>query len=131
MRIHEILLEKKHKKLSQKHHDDEVESPPEDPEQDKIPHIVMQLKKAVDVEGDYPVTFKDGKKVKLQLDDVKKFLQKYSMMKPDERENMQNMAAKDLAGFHNALQMSAKPPVKHQIKGTRYMSHFAGDHDEK
>lgn len=131
MRIHEILLEKKHKKLSQKHHDDEVDSPPEDPEQDKIPHIVMQLKKAIDVEGDYPITFKDGKKVKLQLDNIKAFLQKYSKMKPDEREAMQSLAGKDLDGFHKALQMKASAPVTSKIKGSRYMSHFSGDFDDK
>ena len=131
MRIQEILLEKKLKKMVQKHGDDEVDMPPEDPEQDKIPHIVMQLKKAVDVEGDYPVTFKDGKKVKLQLDNIKAFLHKYNKMKPHEREAMQNMAAKDLDGFHKALRMKAAEPVKHQIKGSRYMSNFAWDFDDK
>lgn len=132
MRIHEILLEKKLKKLTKKHRDlDDVEDKPEDPEMDKVPHIVMQLRKALDVDGDYAVTFKDGKKAKLQIDQIKHFLKKYSGLKPDERSQMQDMAAGSLDGFHKALHFKGSVPPKSTIKGTRHMSHFSGDFDDK
>lgn len=132
MRIHEILLEKKLKKLSKKHIDlDDVEDKPEDPEMDKIPHVVMQLRKALDVDGDYPITFKDGKKAKLQIDQIKQFLKKYSELKPDERSRMQDMASANIEGFHKALNFKGSEPIKSAIKGNRYMSHFAGDDDNK
>lgn len=134
MRINEILLEarkKKEFKTSDVERDDEIEEPESDPDQDKVQHIVMQLRKAKDVEGDYPITFADSKKYKLKLQDIDKFLHIYDRLKPMDREMMQNMASKNIEGFHKALELKTKQPEKHKIKGTRYMSSFAGDFDDK
>lgn len=135
MRFHEILMEKKlkkHKRMSKPKHDiDDVEDKPEDADQDAIPHIMMQLLKAIDVEGNYPVTFRDGKKVKLPMHDISRFVTKYMAARPDEKEMMQSMASNSLDGFMSALAKPEKPKFSQKIKGTRYMSHFAGDHDEK
>jgi hypothetical protein len=130
MKIQEIL---EAKKLTKDMDDfDDVDEPAVDADQDKIPHIVMQLRKALDVDGDYPITFKDGKKFKLKLNDIMKFLKKYLSLKPMDRDTMQNMASVNIDGFHKALDTElAEPLVKHKIKGNRYMSSFAGDFDEK
>jgi len=137
MRISEILLEKK------KHKKDKVVSKPEiddldkddapsvDADDDKIPHLVMQLKKALDVNGDYPITFQDGKKIKLSRKHIEDFLEKYMSLKPYDREMMQKVASQDLKSFHAALDTVKEPEVKHKIKGSRYMSHFSGDFDDK
>lgn len=134
MRISEILLEarkKKEFKTKDVERDDEIDTIDADPDQDKVQHIVMQLRKAKDVDGDYPITFADMKKYKLKLQDIDKFLHIYDRLKPIDREMMQNMASRNLEGFHKALNIDVKEPTKHKIKGTRYMSHFSGDHDEK
>jgi hypothetical protein len=127
MRISEILAEAKKVHLDI----DDVDEKPEDADSDKIPHIVMQLRKALDVDGDYPITFKDGKKVKLQLDNIKHFLSKYLKAKPSDRESLQNIASQSLSGFHDALKQKDREEVKHKIKGSRHMSHFSGDFDDK
>ena len=130
MKIQEILEAKKLDKKSLDDLDD-IDEPNIDADQDKVPHIVMQLRKAMDVEGDYPVTFKDGKKFKLKLRDIEHFLHVYDRLKPMERETMQNVASKDIDGFHDALKTEIKPKTQSSIKGSRYMSNFAGDFDDK
>jgi hypothetical protein len=130
MRIQEILLEKKGKK---RHHADmDHEEPAPDADQDKVPLITMQLLKALDVDGNYPITFLDGKRHKLHLNDIKKFLMQYMSARPNDKDVMQNLASQSLSGFHKALShfiTSSEP--KHKIKGDRYMSSFAGDFDDK
>lgn len=129
MKIQEIL---EAKKLNKGLDDlDDIDEPTVDADQDKVPHIVMQLRKALDVQGDYPVTFKDGKKYKLKLKDIDHFLHIYDRLKPMDRESMQNIASKDIDGFHDALKTQVKSKPASSIKGSRYMSHFAGDHDDK
>lgn len=125
MKINEILLEAKIDDL------DDVMDKPEDAEQDKIPHILMQLRKAIDVDGEYPITFKDGKKAKLPMDHIVSFVQKYMKARPDEKEAMQSQAGNSLEGFMAALKAEEKPKFSHKIKGDRYMTTFAGDLDDK
>ena len=141
MKIEEILLEGRKKKLHKKdkmhkkqpkHVDlDDNDEPVVDADTDTIPHIMMQLRKAVDVDGDYPITFKNGSKVKLSMDHISDFVKKYMNAKPDEKEDLQNLASNSYEDFLKALKKPAKPEFKHKIKGTRYMSSFAGDLDEK
>jgi hypothetical protein len=137
MRISEILVEARKKtkdvKVKVKKHDDfdDMDTPPADPDTDKIPHIVMQLRKALDVDGDYPIKFNNLKSYKLKLDDIKRFLEIYQSLKPVDRESMQVIGSRDLDGFHKALTMIPKPEFKQKIKGNRYMSHFRGDFDDK
>jgi hypothetical protein len=133
MKIQEILMEKA-KKNKEKIDDldlDDVDEPEVDADQDKVPHLVMQLKKALDVNGDYPITFKDGKKIKIALKDIKEFLSKYNMLKPYDREEMQKLAGQDIKSFHAAIEAVVEPKPIAKIKGDRYMSSFAGDFDDK
>jgi len=82
--------------------DDEDERP-EDPEKDKVQHIVMQARKAYDVEGNYPLTFKDGSKAKIPLPMIIKFLKMYNMMKSNDKEMLQNKAAQSPKDFQLAV----------------------------
>jgi len=138
MRIQEILLEKKHKKHRAKkhdvkHHDDaERDEVVPDAEEDKVPLITMQALKALDVQGNYPLTFKDGSKAKLGLQDIKLFLHHYMAAKPSDKELMQDIASQSPQSFYRAIaRFSAPAAAPQKIKGTRYMSHFSGDHDDK
>lgn len=95
----------KHKKKSHKKHDDDEldNESPEDPEEDKNPHILMQLRKALDVDGDHPISFKNGKKIKLSMNQITSFIQKYMSAKPDVKKEMQDKASESLEGFESAL----------------------------
>jgi hypothetical protein len=110
---------------------DDVVDKPEDADQDKIPHILMQLRKALDVDGDYTITFKDGKKTKLPMDVIVTFIKKYMDARPDDKEALQSQAANSLEGFMSAVKKDISRPEVPKIKGSRYMSHFAGDFDDK
>jgi len=114
MKIQEILAEAKKSNLPVDT-DWEDDSPEVDADQDKIPHIVMQLRKALDVDGDYPVVFKDGKKFKLNIEDIKTFLKKYLSVKPQDRDAMQTQAAANLAGFKEALKGFTKSTMQPSI----------------
>jgi hypothetical protein len=109
--------------------DDEDDSP-EDPEKDKVQHIVMQARKAYDVEGNYPITFKDGSKAKLPLPMIVKFLKMYNMLKTTEKEEFSNLASQSPKDFEAALQKDVTPKPLPKIKGNRYMSSFSGDFPE-
>lgn len=110
---------------------DDVEEPAPDADQDKVPHILMQLRKAIDVDGNYPITFKDGKKSKIPMEHIVAFIQKYMKARPDEKEAMQSQAGNSLEGFMAALKAEEKPKISHKIRGDRYMTSFAGDFDDK
>lgn len=128
MRIFEVLEAKKKPVVDL---DDGPETPEVDADQDKIPHILMQLRKAVDVDGNYPIMFKDGSKAKLEMEQIVQFIKKYVNAKTDEKEMMQNQAGNSLDGFMAVIQAKDEPKPKHKIKGDRYMSHFSGDFDDK
>ena len=66
-------------------------------------HIVMQLRKAVTLRGMRPVTFKDGKKVRVEPSHAQKFLTKYNKAKPMDKEKMQAMAHKSHDHFKKSL----------------------------
>lgn len=110
---------------------DDVIDKPEDADQDKIPHILMQLRKALDVDGEYMITFKDGKKSKLPMDVIVAFVKKYMDSNPQDKEALQSQAANSLEGFMAALKKEIKKPALPKIKGDRYMTGFAGDLDDK
>lgn len=141
MKISEILLEKKLKKDKKKLDepkkdlddlDKDDDAPAVDADDDSgLPHLVMQLRKALDVNGDYPITFQDGKQIKLSRKDIEDFLDKYLSLKPYDREMMQKLASQNLKSFHAAREAVVDPAPKQRIKGTRYMTSFAGDFDDK
>jgi len=113
MKSTEFLIEKKTRKPKEvtKGALDWEETPDhsEDPESDSVPHIIMQLRKALDTDGDYSVKFKDGTKHQIPLSVTRRFLQKYLSLKPNDREEMQNMAIKDLEHFKKALHQHYSP----------------------
>lgn len=84
--------------------DDEEDEVVSDPDQDKIQHIVMQLRKAYDVGGNYPITFRDGSKHKLDNETIAAFMNKYMSLKPMDRETMQDQASKSLLDFQATLE---------------------------
>jgi hypothetical protein len=83
--------------------DDEEEENPEDPDSDKVQHILMQLRKAQDVDGDHLIKFVDGTKVKLPIADINLFMDKYMDMKPADREKMQQVAIMSKEQFDTIL----------------------------
>lgn len=105
MKVQELLEAKKKKQLPMVQGDDfdDAEEYPSDPDLDKIPHIIMQLRSALDTEGDRKIHFKDGNKAKIPVDIIRQFLIKYLELKPSDREQMQNMASRSLSGFKEAL----------------------------
>lgn len=120
MKSEDFLIESKHKKKPAKKlkkHDDweDTDETPVDPDQDRVPHIIMQLRKALDVDGDYLVTFQDGAKHKIPKNVTRHFIQRYLTLKPADREVMQNMATKDLEGFKKALHAEFSPNTEPSI----------------
>jgi len=111
--------------------DFEDDAPVQDADQDKIPHILMQMRKAVDTDGNYDFKFYDGSKHKLAMPDIVAFVKKYMTAKPLEKEQMQNKAIQSLEGLMSVI--NAEEPAKSdmKIKGSRYMSSFAGDYDDR
>ena len=91
---------------------DDTEDSIEDPESDKVPHLVMQLRKALDVEGNYPIMFKDGKKQKISMEEITSFLYKYLSTKPGDREAMQSAASGSYEGFKKASGMDVPKAPK-------------------
>lgn len=96
------LEEAKRKKRPDDDDDDEEEKP-EDPEKDKVQHILMQLRKAKDVDGDHPIKFLDGSQHELPLKDIDLFINKYMDMKPQDREKMQQVAVMSKEKFDTIL----------------------------
>lgn len=93
---------------------DKEEEAPENPESDKIPHIVMQLKKAADVGGNYPITFKDGSKHVLPYNMIASFLTKYMEKKPLDRESMQDQAGQSLLDFQATMESMEESVVTNE-----------------
>ncbi len=110
---------------------DDDEAPVQDADLDKIPNILIQMRKAVDVDGNYEFKFKDGSKHKLDMEDIVKFVRKNMAAKPAEREVMQSKGLESLEGLMSVINASEQSKPDMKIKGDRYMSHFAGDLDDK
>jgi hypothetical protein len=127
MKIFEVIEAKKRPPVD----DFEDDAPVQDADQDKIPHILMQMRKAVDTDGNYEFKFHDGSKHKLDMEDIVAFVKKYMTAKPLEKEQMQNKAIQSLEGLMSVINAEAPPKADSSIKGSRYMSSFAGDYDDK
>lgn len=78
---------------------DDDDEPVVDADSDKVKHIVMQLRSALDFDGDYAINFKDGTKAKLPVEDINLFLRKYESVKPADKETMQNVGGQNKEGF--------------------------------
>jgi len=110
---------------------DDIEEPVQDADLDKIPNILIQMRKAFDVDGNYEFKFKDGTKHKLGMDDIVKFVKKNMAAKPAEREIMQIKGLESLEGLMSVINAAEQSKPDFKIKGDRYVSHFAGDLDDK
>jgi hypothetical protein len=77
---------------------------PKDAPEEGPEHIIMQLRKSVNMRGQKDVTFKDGKSVKVNYQHAQRALDKYNRMKPLERLAFQKQIAKS----HNHLQQAIK-----------------------
>ena len=78
---------------------DDDDEPVADADSDKVKHIVMQLRSALDFDGDYAINFKDGTKAKIPVEDINLFLRKYETVKPADKETMQNIGGQNKEGF--------------------------------
>lgn len=97
MKINELLNESAHDEW-----DDEAEEVI-DPDLDKIPHIVMQFKKALDLGGRHPIVFQDGNKTLIPVHFIRQFMSKYASLKPYQREELQDIVSKSKEAFMNVL----------------------------
>ena len=70
---------------------------------DETPNITVQFKKSLDVGGNYPIQFKDGSKVKIPVDMMIEFLNKYDQLKPMQRNEMQKLAVQSPDSFKEVL----------------------------
>ena len=97
MKINELLNESRYDDW------DKEEELPGDPDQDKVPNLIIQFKKSMDVDGRYPIVFRDGSKVNVPVQVMVDFLNKYDDLKPMDREKIQNMAAQSVDKFKEVL----------------------------
>lgn len=72
-------------------------------EQDQVENIIMQLRKSLDIDGQYAIQFEDGSEAFISVDDIKSFLEKIQTIKPANRLDMQNKAVKSLPDFYKVL----------------------------
>ena len=82
-----------------------------DPDYDKIPHLIMQLRKSIDAAGGREIVFQDGVRLMVQLSAINNFLEIYDHLKPIDREDMQKYAARSFDDFINASVMFANKEV--------------------
>ena len=83
---------------------DDEEEVPADPDQDKVPHLIMQFKKALDLRGKYPISFRDGDSVTIPTHIITQFMSKFSRLKPMYRERLQDIAIRSKDDFAKVLQ---------------------------
>ena len=83
-----------------KRDEDDSESK-EDPDEDKTPHLVSQLYKAVSINK--AVKFKDGKSHTIAPHHAKKFINQYRSLKPADKEELQSKAHASHAEFKKAI----------------------------
>lgn len=74
-----------------------------DPDTDKLPNIFLQIRKSMDTGGSRPLTFKDGQTVHVSVEAMNRFVEKYQVLKPADRETMQNLAIENIDGFNEAV----------------------------
>lgn len=102
MKINELLNES---------FDDSIE----DPDTDKVPNIVMQIRKSMDTGGNRPIIFRDGNKEVIPVNAMIAFLNRYETLKPMDREEMQNLAIQSKESFIDAVKNFNKPKAPKSI----------------
>lgn len=87
----------------------------EDPDTDKVPNIVMQIRKSMDTGGSRPIVFRDGTKEKIPVNAMIAFLDRYDTLKPMDREEMQNLAVQSKEAFIDTVKSYNKPRAPKSI----------------
>lgn len=82
-------------------HDEPEHDSHEDPDEDKVPHLVSQLHKVVSINK--PVKFKNGETHSISAHHAHKFLNKYLSLKPSDKEELQKKAHASHSEFHKAI----------------------------
>ena len=102
MKINELLNES---------FDDSIE----DPDTDKVPNIVMQIRKSMDTGGNRPIIFRDGNKEVIPVNAMIAFLNRYETLRPMDREEMQNLAVQSKEAFIDTVKNFNKPKAPKSI----------------
>ena len=77
-------------------------------------HIVVQLRKVVNLRGARPVDFNDNSKKDISVEHAKKALEMHSSMKPIQKGEFEARLAKSHSSFHSAIK--GEPPEKAKPK---------------
>ena len=93
---------------------DDEEEKPEDPEKDKVQHILMQVRKAIDVDGDYAIKFADGDSHSFPTKDLEDFITMYMGLRPLDREKLQQVAIMSKGQFEKILSFFQPDHPLHQ-----------------
>lgn len=112
---------------------DESLDKPEDPEKDKYPNLLMQMKKSMDVDGNYAIKFKDGTSHKLAIDDIVTFVD-YSMnLMPEDTAKIISQGAESKEYFDTlVLQMKNENEKRYMAKRRpKSIYEKEGDDDEE
>ncbi len=94
--------------------DEDEDEKPEDPEKDKVQHILMQVRKAIDVDGDHPIKFADGASHSFPTKDLEDFITMYMGLRPLDREKLQQVAIMSKGQFEKILSFFQPDHPLHQ-----------------
>lgn len=82
---------------------------------DLIPNLVVQFRKAIDLDGNTKIVFKNGTKETIPLEAMYQFLTKYSAMRPVHREEMQAQAVKSKTDLYMVIDTFQRPAAPKSI----------------
>jgi hypothetical protein len=74
-----------------------------DPDSEKVPNIVLQIRKSMDTGGNRALTFRDGSSQVVPISAMISFMNKYESLKPIDRETMQTQAVQSPESFMDVL----------------------------
>jgi len=74
-----------------------------DPDFDKLPNIVLQVRKSLDTGGNRPLSFRDGTTKTVPVNAMVAFMNKYETLKPIDREKMQKQAIESFGSFMDVV----------------------------
>jgi hypothetical protein len=70
---------------------------------DKVPNLVYQIMKSLDTDGNKPIIFNDGTKETIPMNMLLSFAKRYMSLKPNDREELQNIASQSKEAFIKSL----------------------------
>jgi hypothetical protein len=75
----------------------------DDADNDAVPNILMQVRKAMDHEGNFPLMFMNGEEHRASMDDLREFAILYLSLKPQERAQLQDKAVTSVVDFNDSI----------------------------